>query len=420
MAEREGFEPSIRFWRILTFQASAFDHSATAPHALEGVAPNGKQPLPQGCEGWHKSFVMKHPFLLSVALLASCNAAPAPAPTKESSPAKTSALAPTEIVAAAPAADWAAIAPSDLLVMDLAPDAKGAARRVVIQLLPAPFSQGWIGNIRKLATAKWWDGTSVNRVQDGYVVQWGDPDGEDKAKAKPLPAGLKVVPAGEYEASFLNLTGKGFQEFNPWPQPQQPPSKAGNNDPKTVDEAAGIMDQAMGSLLEGIMSARLGDGYAPIVGFSDGFPVGADMRNKETPRAWPIHCYGTVGVGRDYPPDTGSGAELYAVIGQAPRQLDRNIAVVGRVIEGMEHLSSLPRGTGEIGFYKTAEERTPILSIRIGSDVPGLPLYEYLSTESKSFAAYADARANRRDAFYIKPAGGVDICNVPVPVRRVK
>jgi hypothetical protein len=38
MAEREGFEPSIRFWRILTFQASAFDHSATAPHVLEGGA----------------------------------------------------------------------------------------------------------------------------------------------------------------------------------------------------------------------------------------------------------------------------------------------------------------------------------------------------------------------------------------------
>ena len=35
VAEREGFEPSIRFWRILTFQASAFDHSATAPHVLE-------------------------------------------------------------------------------------------------------------------------------------------------------------------------------------------------------------------------------------------------------------------------------------------------------------------------------------------------------------------------------------------------
>ena len=36
VAEREGFEPSIRFCRILTFQASAFDHSATAPQVLEG------------------------------------------------------------------------------------------------------------------------------------------------------------------------------------------------------------------------------------------------------------------------------------------------------------------------------------------------------------------------------------------------
>jgi len=130
--------------------------------------------------------------LLAAALLPFLAAA-APAAETPSPPA------PVEIVAAAPAADWAPIAPSDLLVMDLAPDAKGAARRVVIQLLPAPFSQGWIGNIRKLAGAKWWDGTSINRVQDGYVVQWGDPDGEDKAKAKPLPEGLKVVPPGEYE-----------------------------------------------------------------------------------------------------------------------------------------------------------------------------------------------------------------------------
>ena len=48
LAEREGFEPSIRFWRILTFQASAFDHSATAPHALERVRPSGTFRLPQG------------------------------------------------------------------------------------------------------------------------------------------------------------------------------------------------------------------------------------------------------------------------------------------------------------------------------------------------------------------------------------
>ena len=126
-----------------------------------------------------------------------------------------------------------------------------------------------------------------------------------------------------------------------------------------------------------------------------------------------------VGVGRDLPPNTGSGAELYTVIGHAPRHLDRNIALVGRVIEGIEHLSSLPRGTKALGFYATAEERTPIVSIRLGTEVPGLPAYEYLSTESASFAKYADARANRRDSFFIRPAGGADICNIPVPVRRV-
>jgi len=334
--------------------------------------------LSQGREGWHKTFAMKHPLLLSVALLASCNTAPAPAPPQEP------ALAPVEIVAKAPAADWTAIAPSDLLVMDLAPDAKGAARRVVIQLLPPPFSQGWIGNIRALAAAKWWDGTAVNRVQDGYVVQWGDPDGEDKAKAKALPAGLKVVPVGEYIASAVA-------------------------DDLISDPARGYLDR------HGKVAEQ--DAYA-ITQFWHGWPLGRDQPFGPNQHNWPIHCYGTVGVGRDYPPDTGSGAELYAVIGQAPRQLDRNIAVVGRVIEGMEHLSSLPRGTGDIGFYKTAEERTPIRSIRIGTDVPDLPRYQYLSTESASFARYADARANRRDSFYIRPAGGVDICNVPVPVRR--
>jgi peptidylprolyl isomerase len=129
-----------------------------------------------------------------------------------------------------------------------------------------------------------------------------------------------------------------------------------------------------------------------------------------------------VGVGRDMPPNTGTGAELYTVIGHAPRHLDRNIALVGRVIEGMEYLSSLPRGHGPLGFYDLAQgdERTGIVAIRLGPEVAGLPAYEYLSTESESFARYADARANRRDAFFIRPAGGADICNIPVPVRRAQ
>jgi cyclophilin family peptidyl-prolyl cis-trans isomerase len=303
---------------------------------------------------------MKKHALFALALI---GAAPAPKPASSPIPS------PGEIVAAAPARDWSAIAPSDLLVMDLAPDMKGKPRRVVIQLMPPPFSQGWIGNIRKLAAAHWWDGTSVNRVQDNYVVQWGD-----VTEKKVLPVGLVTVGEREYTAPVLGQAAAHWL------------GRGGRK-----------------------------DAYATSADHFRGWPVASDRLS----RYWPTHCYGMVGVGRNLSPDTGSGAELYTVIGHAPRHLDRNIALVGRVIEGIEHLSSLPRGTGALGFYETAEERVPILSVRLGSEIKDLPAFQYLSTESNSFAKYAEARANRRDPFFIKPAGGADICNIPVPVRRV-
>jgi len=310
---------------------------------------------------------MKHSLLAAaaaLALTAPSAAQPAPAPAAE-------IPSPGEIAAAAPAKDWIAIPASDLLVMDLARDAVGKPRRVVIQLMPAPFSQGWVGNIRKLAAAHWWDGTSVNRVQDNYVAQWGD-----ATEKKALPEGLAVVPESNYVVS-----GRAFPI-------------------KVVLRRQNRKDAYTGAAIP-----RLG------------WPIALDKGS-----AWPVHCYGMVGVGRNLSPDTGSGAELYAVIGHAPRHLDRNIALVGRVISGIEYLSSLPRGTGALGFYESEAERVPIASIRIATDLPPAdqPKFEYLSTESDSFAKYADARANRRDPFFIKPAGGADVCNIPVPVRAAK
>ncbi len=288
------------------------------------------------------------------------------------------APAPNDIVAAAPSADWGEIPAEDLLVMTLAPDADGRQRTVVIQLMPAPFSQGWVHNIRLFARAKWYDGISVNRVQDNYVTQWGDPNydnPEATGEVKPLPQGLKVMG----ETDYLAPRQSGFATWFAW-----------------------LKDT----------------NYASHVGFRAGWPIGWNATH-----AWPTHCYGMVGVGRNYSPDTGSGAELYTVIGHAPRHLDRNIALVGRVIEGMENLSSLPRGKGALGFYSAEEasKRTPILTVRVASDLPSAeqPRFEYLSTESETFAAYADAIVNRRDPFFIVPAGGADICNIKVPVRRV-
>jgi peptidylprolyl isomerase len=317
-----------------------------------------------------------------------------------------SPLAPSEIVGNAPKADWTGIAASDLLVMDLSPDAKGKPRRVVIQLMPPPFSQGWIGNIRKLAAAKFWDGTSVNRVQDNYVVQWGDPEGEDKAKAKALPDRLAVVPQNEYA-----VENRDMKDSLRIPLARAKMSQIVNAVSAVASKAAKTGKKEVAYL------PMPTDFYADGATHWNGWPIASSEDNQA---AWPVHCYAMVGVGRDMPPNTGSGAELYAVIGHAPRHLDRNIALVGRVIEGIEHLSSLPRGSGALGFYETPEERVPIQSVRIGSEVKDLPAYEFLSTESESFAAYADARANRRDAFFIRPAGGADICNIPVPVRRAK
>jgi len=309
------------------------------------------------------------------------------------------APAPGEIVAAAKADEWVAIAPSDLLVIDLAPDAKAKPRRVVIQLMPAPFGQGWVGNIRKLAAAKFWDGTSINRVQDNYVVQWGD-----ATEKKALPDGLAVVPESGYQERYSSIELIAKEA-----------GKMGVYFAKSKNERPTFFANLL-------VNTR--DPYVNSASFHRGWPVGFGsdiIKGNTIPEAhfvWPTHCYAMVGVGRNLSPDTGTGAELYTVIGHAPRHLDRNIALVGRVIEGIELLSSLPRGTGALGFYQKEEERVPILSVRLGNEANDLPELEYLSTDSASFAAYADARANRRDPFFNVPAGGADICNIPVPIRR--
>ncbi len=371
---------------------------------------------------------------------------------------------PNAIVDAADTFEWVAIKPSDLMVMDLAPDRDGKKRRVIIQLMPEPFSQGWIRNIRKLADAKFWDDTAVIRVQDNYVTQWGDPNGGEEG-AKALPDDLETVPETSYftdsqifaipesrgrprinynlgAAFFRNamiasgewpdelLTGAKnhkerlkkdeistpsdnslqFAKKNRSHNRFQLISEFINNDSITQEQRATILE---------LLKPDHGDRYAEVSAHLLGWPI-ASNNIPSNPQIWPVHCYGMVGVGRDLSPNTGDGSSLYTVIGHAPRHLDRNIALVGRIISGMEYMSSLPRGTGDLGFYETPEERTKITSVRMGNDVSDTPTFEYLSTESDTFAKYADARANRRDPFFNVPAGGADICNIPVPIREKK
>ena len=298
---------------------------------------------------------MRSMLVLPLAALATATATAQPA----AKPAKPTT--PSEVVAAAPATAWRTIPADDLLVMEL----KNGGQ-VVIQLAPA-FAPVHVANIRALARGGWWDGAAIYRVQDNYVAQWGNNESD-----KPFPPGVVAKPPAEYTRPLKGLSVRPL----------------GHGDP-----------------------------YAPAAGYALGWPV------AYSPRAgWAnlTHCYGSVGVGRDLSPDTGTGGELYAAIGHGPRHLDRNIAVVGRVIEGIDRLSSLPRGTGDLGFYKERSQDVPIVRARLASQLGAAerPSFQYMDVRSASFTDYLRLRANRKDAFYIRPAGGVDLCNAPVPVRR--
>lgn len=296
--------------------------------------------------------------LAAAAALALSSCATAPAADAPASAPKTMA----EIIAASSAAEWRPLDLPNTLVMTLS-----GGRTAVIELNPT-FAPKTTTNILILARQRYFDGLAIVRVQDNFVTQWGDPDGETD-HPKSLGAASAKIPA-EF---FRDRVASPFV--------------------KLPD----------------------GDGFAPEVGFVGGFPV---ARNGQS--AWLTHCYGMVGAGRNNDPDSGPGNELYVVIGHAPRQLDRNITLVGRVVQGMEHLSALPRGTGPLGFYEQPSQRTAIESVRVAADLPqggAAGKLEALSTTSASFTAIIEARRNRRDDWYKQPAGHIDLCSVPLPVR---
>src|SRR5450631_1881599 len=265
-----------------------------------------------------------------------------------------------EIIKASAPTDWRTPDPQYVLYMDL------LAGRVVIEMAPA-FAPNHVANVRALAREKYFDGLFIYRVQDNYVVQWGDPDEKSPRPIKTAKSKL----AAEFSRPSAGLA------FNILPEK---------------------------------------DAYAPEVGFSAGFPA---ARDSATGSAWLAHCYGMVGAGRDDDADSGGGTELYAVIGNAPRRLDRNVTLFGRVLQGIELLSSLPRGPGPMGFYDKESMRLPITSVRVAADVEPAQRtnLEVMRSDSDVFGRIIESRRNRRDTWTKVPAGRIDLCNVSIPVR---
>ena len=294
--------------------------------------------------------------LLALAV-AACAHSPAAAPAK--------ALTTQEVIEASSPDDWRRLNPANTLYLQL------PSGMVVIELAPQ-FAPEHVANIQALARGHYFDGLSINRSQDNFVVQWGDPAGDEVVLRRPLGEARAALPA-EFSRPAEGLA------FNALPDP---------------------------------------DGWAPQVGFVDGFPA---ARDPKAGKAWLTHCYGMVGAGRAAAPDSSNGSELYVVTGQAPRQLDLNITTVGRVVVGMERLSVLPRGGGPLGFYADAAQRVPILAARLATDVPeeARARIEVMRTDTATWDAYVESRRNRRDEWYVHPAGHVDVCNLSVPVRPI-
>jgi peptidylprolyl isomerase len=266
-----------------------------------------------------------------------------------------------DVLAAAKPGDWRTLDPENTLYLEL------AGGRVVIELAPE-FAPLHVANVRTLARGKYFDGLSIVRSQDNFVVQWADPAEADHKK--PVGDARKTVPA-EFDRRAAGL------QFVALPDP---------------------------------------DTYAAQTGFVSGFPA---ARDKADGAAWLVHCYGMVGAGRDNAADSGPGTEIYVVSGHAPRQLDRNVALFGRVVQGIELLAVMPRGPAPMGFYTKPEQRVPIREIRVAADVPAdqRTKLEVLRTDTQTFTDLIEARRNRQDEWYQYKAGRIDVCNVPLPVR---
>ena len=292
-----------------------------------------------------------------LALTAAGAPEPAPVPPPKS---------PGDAVKAAQPSDWSEIPASDLMVMDLA-----GGKRVVIQLAPL-FAPVHVANIRTMARSGYWSKATIYRVVDNWVTQWGLGEDVDEGDTlTPLPQGAVARPPEEYARS-----------------------------------ASGLKLMPLGSP----------DPYSAMAAYVDGWPAAMQVGGGVNP----TYCYGTVGVARDAAPDTGNSSELFAVIGSTARRLDRNYAVVGRVVQGMENLSALPRGTAEMGVYAKDQPPVAILSVKIAEDMPAdaRPRFEYLKTDSAPFAEYVELASHRRD--YGVPSPGAALCAVPVPVRKVE
>ena len=253
--------------------------------------------------------------------------------------------------------EWKPLDPGRTVYLDL-PDG-----RVVIELNPT-FAPKTVERFRELVAQGFYDGLPFYRVIDNFVAQGGDPEGQREIEGGPESLPPEFERQQDEELTFT--------------QAQAP------------------------------------DLFAPQTGFVDGFPA---ARDPATGRIWLTHCYGTVAMARGNEPDSGT-TDFYIVIGQAPRYLDRNLTVFGRVVIGMPYVQRIRRGPPETnGVYEDTTGATPMVKVALASAIPEdqRTVVRRIDTDSEAFRSLLAARRDRQSEwFHHKPPEVLDVCQVPL------
>jgi peptidylprolyl isomerase len=238
--------------------------------------------------------------------------------------------------------------------------------RVIFELAEQ-FSPLNVARIKALVRAGFYDGLTFYRVIDGFVIQGGDGDETSKSPFKSI--GVKA----EFERTI-----------NPKSQ---------------------------------FILVQSPDLLAEQTGFIDGFAVGRSIKEK---KEWLLTCPGVVNLARTSDPNSAT-TDFAIMIGQAPRHLDRNMSIFGRIIDGREHLNQIKRGVrSKGGMIDEPKKRSKIISMTIAAD---LPVKERLNiqiqnTNHSDFSQMLDARRARANNFYShKGNGALDICYLNVKTK---
>jgi peptidylprolyl isomerase len=257
---------------------------------------------------------------------------------------------------------WRQVDPDNLVFIEL------IEGEIAIELNPL-FAPETVRQFRKLVKDRFYDGLSFYRVIDGFVAQGGD--GSDLGK-------LSLVPL--IDAEFELDQPEEF-EFT---------------------------------------RVQKNDLFAPETGFVDGFAAARDVSEN---KVWLTHCPGVVAMARNDGPDS-SRTDFYFVIGQAPRYLDRNMNIFGRVIHGMDVVQRIQRGpANENGIIQDETTSSRIRSMKLASEIPKKERLSafMIDTNSKEFEKTLKNRRNRKQAFFHnKPPEVLDVCQIPMAGRITK